>query len=308
MGKSTFFYFRKGAKLSRRFHRGNTPARISGFFYFIARAVAMITLLPAPLFAQSSFTMSRMLNETGDAIFSKSFDGAEDRKSYFALLLFYLLVLGVTVAVGASLFLIWFYGFRLISYTIVVDESRFIYQVIYSIVIGFLAIVALLVVAVTAEAGGFIYAKNKSLGVGDIAYNAVKYTRDHGGKLFLVNLLHALSMVVWLAIWFIAAFVFETLSKQGGDMSRIYYVIGTLCTFVGFIWALLFLSSLGTAWMVSVNLLMLDTCDTSKYVVIYGKKDEVDPVTHRGRYIEITPLYDEEGRPLDVVGETKEDK
>ena len=106
MAKMHGHYFGRGRKIMTRYFRRNASGLLLYFAYSIARIVGDVLLILLPVFATSSFNSAHMLKETGDLYLSKSFDHAEDEKSYRSLLLFAaVVVLGAGALIAGLIFL-----------------------------------------------------------------------------------------------------------------------------------------------------------------------------------------------------------
>ena len=107
MAKMHGHYFGRGRKIMTRYFRRNASGLLLYFAYSIARIVGDVLLILLPVFATSSFNSAHMLKETGDLYLSKSFDHAEDEKSYRSLLLFAaVVVLGAGALIAGLIFLV----------------------------------------------------------------------------------------------------------------------------------------------------------------------------------------------------------
>jgi hypothetical protein len=155
------------------------------------------------------------------------------------------------------------------------------------------------------QVASYISRKNPSLGVGDIAYDAMQYMKNHGGKLFIVDFEVTIYYALWIVFYPVAWFVFPNLSS---GLEGIFPLLFTILRYVELLFMIFHLVVLLPHFMmlitVSPYLLFEETADASRHVVIYPKKkDEVTEPDTRGRYISAIPLnelVDDENHPLEV--------
>ena len=305
MAKMHGHYFGRGRKIMTRYFRRNASGLLLYFAYSIARIVGDVLLILLPVFATSSFNSAHMLKETGDLYLSKSFDHAEDEKSYRSLLLFAaVVVLGAGALIAGLIFLNEYIRFILFLAILNPDSASIFYWMTFAVftiiefVIGFCAFGLI-------QVASYISRKNPSLGVGDIAYDAMQYMKNHGGKLFIVDFEVTIYYALWIVFYPVAWFVFPNLSS---GLEGIFPLLFTILRYVELLFMIFHLVVLLPHFMmlitVSPYLLFEETADASRHVVIYPKKkDEVTEPDTRGRYISAIPLnelVDDENHPLEV--------
>ena len=134
MAKMHGHYFGRGRKIMTRYFRRNASGLLLYFAYSIARIVGDVLLILLPVFATSSFNSAHMLKETGDLYLSKSFDHAEDEKSYRSLLLFAaVVVLGAGALIAGLIFLNEYIRFILFLAILNPDSASIFYWMTFAV-------------------------------------------------------------------------------------------------------------------------------------------------------------------------------
>ena len=308
MSRNAFSYFAQGHKKAKAYCKRGFGNRLLATFYQIANLLATFSVFFAPMFATSNFGFNYMLKEADDAIVEKSFDGAENGKNYFTSLIATFVCASI---VGVIALFVWgFYSVISNVLTISVpnpaEASMFstIFLVVFSIIGGIGGIVALL----TLQAALYVVNKNKVLGAGDVLYNAFRFVRAHGMKLFVIDLIHIVTLALMVAPYIVGGIVLNNLANSSYQFfPTLFRVLAASIYGLGLVIALFFLGQVLTAFHYSVFAYFADEVEATKFVVVYPKPDAVVGGEKKGRFIEIVSLDDEETHPLEPVSVEEED-
>ncbi|MBP5092101.1 MAG: hypothetical protein J6328_06065, partial [Bacilli bacterium] len=225
MAKLTGHYFWRGRKIMTRYFRRNASGLLLYFAYSIARFIGDLLIILIPAFATSSFNSGHMLKETGDLYLSKSFDNAEDKAAYRALAIFSAIVLlsgaaFIGVLVGLELYINF-----LLNLIILNPDSAMIFKIMVITVFSIIELIAFLYVFGLLQAGSYISRKNTKLGVGDIAFNAMNYMKNHGGKIMSLDFGIIFFYAIWVVIYPVGWFLFPELSSTGANIFPVLFTI-----------------------------------------------------------------------------------
>ena len=298
-------YFLRGRKIMKRYFRRNASGLLLYFVYSIARFIGDILIILLPAFAASSYNSGHMLKETGDLFLSKSFDGAEDRQSYRALMVFAaVVILGAVAFITGMVFLMEYIHFLLYLAILNRDSASIFFWMVFA-VFTLIEVIAGLYALGLLQVGAYVSKKNPKLGAGDIFFDAMQYMKNHGGKLMSLDFGITFFYALWVVIYPVGWFLFPELSSSG---LNIFPALFTILRYVDLLLMFFHLIVLIPHYMMMMTicpyLLFEETADASRHVVIYPKKEfeETEPDT-RGRYISAIPLnelLDDDSHPVEV--------
>lgn len=300
-------YVGRGFSLARDYYKGNIARRIAGSLLLLIRLFTAPFSLFQPIFAQSDFSFSRMLHETGDANVGKSFDGVEDGRSYFAGFLFNfimrLALLLWTGVVGGALFGIYIAFLSAFP----TPTVAMIYFGLVAVILGVLYLTVAAPMLAILLSGNYVAASNKALGLGDIMYNAFRAARENAAGLICLVIVNFLLFVLFLAPIPVAIYVLFTMGLSAPEQYvaflsarlALYILLGLLVLFFG--------GQVAHSFVFSFNAMLFDRYTAQSFVVAYAERKKGRKTPFAGKMIEIMPLEDYEQHPLSTHEIQKED-
>ncbi|MCR5490746.1 MAG: hypothetical protein K6F32_01280 [Bacilli bacterium] len=300
-------YVGRGFSLARDYYKGNVGRRIAGSLLLLVRLLTFPFAIFRPLFAQSDFSFTRMLHETGDANIAKSFDGVEDTRSYFGAYLFAvvmrLAMLSWTALIGGALYGIYIAFMGMFPSPVVAT----IYFVLVCVILGVLYLAVMVPMFSIYQAGLHVAAANKALGMGDIAYNGFRAARENGAGITCLVIVNFLLVVLMIAPYPVAAYIFLMMG-YGNPETVLAFAVARLALYIvaGFIF-LFFGGQVAHSVTFGMNAMLFDRYTPQAYVVSYAERKRGKKTPELGKMIEIMPLEDYETHPLSTHEIQKED-
>ena len=304
MVRSTLYYFTKGKRKQGRYFKRNLLGCYIYFAYAIASIVGNLTMVGFPLFSSSSFNMARMLDQTDDAYITKSFDGGDEPKHYLPRFLFGLFASLVAVAIVAATMGLASVVRSLIHIAVPTTEREAIFSTLFAVIVYAVGGIALVVDLLFLQAGSYVGAKNASLSVGDIAYEAANFVNVYGVRLFFLDLIALIHYSLFAAPFVVAMIVLHNLAMADitAESYKIYETIRYI-VMLNFAFLLpIMISRFHLTLTVSSFYLFEDGIQAVRRVIIYPERKEAKDEPSRGRYLEIVPLdsEDEDLHPMTV--------
>lgn len=308
MKRTAFGYVRFGQKKAKAFAKRSFGNRVVSTLHQLASLLSYFTFFLTPIFTTSNYSYCYMLNESDDAIITKSFDSAENSKVYLTTLALMVIDLGAVLAALGLSSAIFFPVQMALAYTVVNPFEVMIYTILVAIVSFLPSVVVAIWALLYFQAGTYLLNKNKAMGTGDILYNAGRFVKSKGGTLFLIDLIYILLGLLIIGIFFGGGTGLLMLGRNSYQFFKplfvslgysVFSLFGVLFVFFG--------GQFFSAWRVSAFALLEEEAKATKYVVVYPSKQAGDAVTTKGKFIEIVSLEDEEVHPLENASVEDED-
>ena len=306
MARSIFTYFGAGHKKARKYCRKGLGNRILASLYQPLSLLGTLSVVFAAGFAASDFSFNYMLKEADDAVLEKSFDGAENGKTYLTTIVVSTVCLGILGSVIALII-----GFYFLFLNILLeavpnpDEARtFGFAILGALII--VGAIAASIALMTLQASLYIINKNKILGAGDVLYNAFRFVKAHGAKLFLLDLLNILAIGLMVAPY---VGVGVGLTILAGASYGFFPVLFRCITYgfyaIGLLVFLFYGGQVLIAMRYSIFDLLSDEADATKYVVVYPQTT-FSETGKKGKFVEVVNLDDEEVHPMEPISKEEE--
>lgn len=295
--KSAAYYVRKGMRYSIHYYLKH-PARL---FLCLAIELAKILSLPFlvlnPSFAKMQFNHTKMLYETRDASYSKSFDDAD--KNYLNRFLFCTVFFFLSLVISGGIF-----GFiYLISFLIKNILTNFLstsqmtaINPFFNVLFVFGIILSSLVLIycfINFTIGNFISCASNTLSLGDVLYNTLLTMKKNTAKILLVFLLYFLFLFSFIFIFgFPSLILYSFLHTNHLKAFNIFFsIIIALFSILSIFLLPIFITGMRISLFE-----VYDICaELDQRVVVVNKKDL------RGNTIRVNVLpYEEKSKRLDV--------
>ena len=307
---STGYYVRKGLRLSFNFYLKHFLTIFITLIIEITKLITLPLVFLTPVFNKMQFNFNKILIETNEAIYTKSFDDTDKNPAYLTRLIYFAVCFFVSIVSTTFLFGLFFGIFKLVGFVIerYADETikenvgnGFNVAIIF---IGVLCGVIALVCFVFSYVGGFICCASNELSLGDVFYNTLSTMKRYGVKILLATLLYILFIASYVFIFGLPLLILHALlvQKNVGLLITIYIIFG-LVLGVGLIFIIPYFV---TAYRLTMHL-MLDKCaDLTKKVVVVEKtkpdgneqKTTVFPYEERARVEEVSLKKDKRKKEL----------
>ena len=296
--KSAAYYVRKGLRSSLRYFLKH-PLRI---FLVLIMDIAKIISLPLffliPAFSKMQFNYTKMIFETGDASFSKSFDDADKKPAYLNRLLFTTIFFIVSISIGALIFGIYYLIVYLISNIINSVNAELLTSFesvtsVLTIFVGVLVGVILIYAFINFLVGNFISCASNELSLGDVFYNTLLTMKKNVGKIMITCLLYFL-MFFSLAFLFGFPIIILYATLHALEMDLFNTIVSILVPIFIFIFIFVY-PVLKTAIDLSLYEIFDICAELDSRVVVVTRKDL------RGNNIRVNVLpYEEKSKRLEV--------
>lgn len=297
--KSSAYYVRKGIRYSLHYYMKHPHRLFLCLIIEIAKVVALPFLILNPSLAKMQFNHTKMLYETRDASYSKSFDDAD--KNYLNRFLFCTIFFFLSLVISGSVYGLFYLVLFLIknmftnflgaeSAQVTALNNVFNVFGIFALILGGVVLVYCLI---NFSVGNFISCASNSLTLGDVFYNTLLTMKKNAAKILLVFLLYFLLIFSYVFIFgFPTLLLYSFMYKN--YLSMFNTIFSVLLTFFTIIFIFLFPIFI-TALRISL-FEVYDICaELDQRVVVVNKKDL------RGNTIKVNVLpYEEKSKRLDV--------
>lgn len=299
MNKSAGKYVVDGTKkgFSFFFHH------FSRFFVFwvfeLAGLLASVTVFLKPVFQKFYIQVSKMIDDSGDAIYSKGFDQADNKKGYVSLLLFDVIWFFV-VAAGIALIM----GIVVLIQNVCLQlnvswspsgEAYFsdILSFTYYLYIpfGIAALIFFIFGLLVFQTAKFVSYKNPELSLSDVIFNTFRMVRTRGKKLFAVNLLFFLEILTYAAFIVVPLLLINILVDRNSDPTLINFITWILIPAFTFV-SIFLIPLLLTSYRLGIFELMMDVCPCETTILVYK---QVENNNAEPDFVPLTPVKDEDG-------------
>lgn len=296
--KSAAYYVRKGLRTSIRYFLKH-PQRIILFMVMeMARLISLPLVFLIPAFSKMQFNYTKMIFETGEASYSKSFDDADKKPAYLNRLLFTAIFFFVSISIGVVifglLFLIIFFVRNIIT-NVSGEVNSFFSPVINAFIIfaGILTGLIFIYALINFWVGNFISCASNDLSLGDVFYNTLLTMRKNVGKIMITFLLYFL-MVFSLAFLFGFPLIILYAALHNSNMGTFNIILTIFIALFAVIFIILY-----PIFKTAFDLSMYEICDIcaelDSRVVVVTRRDL------RGNSIKVNVLpYEEKSKRLSV--------
>lgn len=299
MNKSAGKYVVDGTKKSFSFYFHH----FSRFFVFwvfeLAGILANVTLFLKPVFQRFYIQVSKMIDDSGDAIYSKGFDQVDNKKGYVSLLLFDVIWLFVVVA-GIALIM----GIAVLIQNVCMqlnyswspsgeeyfsDLLSFTYYLY--IPFGIAALIFFVFGLLVFQTAKFVSYKNPELSLSDVIFNTFRMVRTRGKRLFAVNLLFFIEILTYAAFLIVPLLLINIVVDSSSDPTLITFITWILIPVFTFV-SIFLIPLLLTSYRLGIFELMMDVCPCETTILVY-KQDENNKA--EPDFVPLTPVKDENG-------------
>ena len=296
--KSAAYYVRKGLRTSIRYFLKH-PQRIILFMVMeMARLISLPLVFLIPAFSKMQFNYTKMIFETGEASYSKSFDDADKKPAYLNRLLFTAIFFFVSISIGVVIFGLLFLIIFLVR-NIITNVSGEVNSIFSPVVNAFIIFAGILTGLIFIYAlinfwvGNFISCASNDLSLGDIFYNTLLTMRKNVGKIMITFLLYFL-MAFSLAFLFGFPLIILYAALHNSNMGTFNIILAIFIALFTVIFIILY-----PIFKTAFDLSMYEICDIcaelDSRVVVVTRRDL------RGNSIKVNVLpYEEKSKRLSV--------
>ena len=296
--KSAAYYVRKGLRTSIRYFLKH-PQRIILFMVMeMARLISLPLVFLIPAFSKMQFNYTKMIFETGEASYSKSFDDADKKPAYLNRLLFTAIFFFVSISIGVVIFGLLFLIIFLVR-NIITNVSGEVNSIFSPVVNAFIIFAGILTGLIFIYAlinfwvGNFISCASNDLSLGDIFYNTLLTMRKNVGKIMITFLLYFL-MAFSLAFLFGFPLIILYAALHNSNMGTFNIILAIFISLFAVIFVFLY-----PIFKTAFDLSMYEICDIcaelDSRVVVVTRRDL------RGNSIKVNVLpYEEKSKRLSV--------
>ena len=296
--KSAAYYVRKGLRTSIRYFLKH-PQRIILFMVMeMARLISLPLVFLIPAFSKMQFNYTKMIFETGEASYSKSFDDADKKPAYLNRLLFTAIFFFVSISIGVVIFGFLFLIIFLVR-NIITNVSGEVNSIFSPVVNAFIIFAGILTGLIFIYAlinfwvGNFISCASNDLSLGDIFYNTLLTMRKNVGKIMITFLLYFL-MAFSLAFLFGFPLIILYAALHNSNMGTFNIILAIFIALFAVIFVFLY-----PIFKTAFDLSMYEICDIcaelDSRVVVVTRRDL------RGNSIKVNVLpYEEKSKRLSV--------
>lgn len=298
MNKSAGKYVIEGTKKGFSFLFHHFTKFFVNWVFGIASVFSSVFFFLAPVFQKFNVSVCKMIDDSGEVIYSKAFDQSDHKNGYRSLLLFDILWFFVTF-VGIALIM----GFCYFINTVIISLNNYFdpsYGPYFAnietftnylyIPFGVVSLVLFVFSLMVLQSGTYVSYKNPELGVSDILFNAFSMMKERGGKLFCVNLLFFFEILTYAAVIVVPTILVTIMTE--GDFFITWIMIPSFVAISIFVLPLLFLS-----YKMGIHKLMMDCCPCDKMILVYKKEENKE---ESADLIPLNPEKDENGETIFV--------